>query len=125
MILDTNAVSALALEDAGIIKVLAASERHHLPVIVIGEYGFGLAGLRRGRELQKWLELLVSENIILSVELATATHYARLRTELQRAGTPIPANDLWIAALAREHGLPIVSRDAHFDHVRGIQRLGW
>jgi tRNA(fMet)-specific endonuclease VapC len=125
MILDTNAVSALAMEDAGIIKVLAASERHHLPVIVIGEYGFGLAGLRRGRELQKWLELLVSENIVLSVEHETATHYARLRTELQRAGTPIPANDLWIAALAREHGLPIVSRDAHFDRVRGIQRLGW
>lgn len=125
MILDTNAVSALAMEDAGIIKVLAPSERHHLPVIVIGEYDFGLAGLRRGRELQKWLELLVSENIVLSVELETATHYASLRTELKRAGTPIPANDLWIAALAREHGLPIVSRDTHFDRVRGIERLAW
>jgi len=74
MILDTNAVSALAMGDDGIIPVLAASERHHLPVIVIGEYGFGLAGLRRGRELQKWLALLVSESIILPVELATATH---------------------------------------------------
>ena len=125
MILDTSAVSALAMGDAGILKVLAASERHHLPVIVIGEYDFGLAGLRRGRELQKWLALLVSESIILSVELATATHYASLRTELRRAGTPIPANDFWIAALAREHGLLIVSRDAHFDRVRGIQRLAW
>jgi len=48
-----------------------------------------------------------------------------LRIELKRAGTPLPANDLWIAALAREHGLPIVSRDAHFDRVRGIQRLAW
>ncbi len=125
MILDTNAVSALAMGDAGIIQALAGRERHHLPVIVIGEYNFGLTGLRRSRELQKWLALLVSENIVLAVELATAAHYARLRAELRRAGTPIPANDIWIAALAREHGLPIVSRDAHFDHVRGIERLTW
>ncbi len=125
MILDTNAVSALAMEDAGVIEALEGSDRHHLPVIVVGEYRFGLAGLRRGLELQKWFELLVAESIILFVELETAVHYAKVRAELKRAGTPIPANDIWLAALAREHGLPIVSRDTHFDRVRGIKRVGW
>ncbi len=125
MILDTNAVSALATEDAALVKLLASSERHHLPVIVIGEYGFGLAGSRRGKELQKWLALLVSESIVLPVELETADHYARLRKELKEAGTPIPSNDIWIAALARQYSLPVVSRDTHFDHVRTIQRLTW
>lgn len=50
---------------------------------------------------------------------------AQVRCELRQAGTPIPANDPWIAALSRQHGLPILSQDAHFDLVKGIQRLRW
>ena len=125
MILDTNAVSALAMEDAGLVSLLASRDRHHLPVIVIGEYDFGLAGSRRGRELRQWLALLVSESIVLPVELETAHHYALLRNELKKAGTPVPSNDIWIAALALQHGEPIVSRDTHFDCIASIQRIAW
>jgi predicted nucleic acid-binding protein len=45
--------------------------------------------------------------------------------ELKRAGTPIPSNDVWIAALCRQHSLPVVSRDRHFDAVPGLKRLHW
>jgi tRNA(fMet)-specific endonuclease VapC len=55
----------------------------------------------------------------------TTTQYAEVRCELRRAGTPIPANDAWIAALCRQYALPILSQDQHFDLVKGIQRLSW
>jgi predicted nucleic acid-binding protein len=55
----------------------------------------------------------------------TALQYAAIRLELKRAGTPIPVNDLWIAALCRQHGCDIVSRDRHFDSVPGLRRVSW
>ncbi len=58
---------------------------------------------------------------VADVDLDTAAYYARLRDELRTAGRPIPSNDTWIAALAVQHGPPVVSRDEHFDQVRRIQ----
>jgi predicted nucleic acid-binding protein len=125
MILDTNAVSSLADEDTALIRVLGSPRQHHLPVVVIGEYAFGIAASRPEQELRSWLTDLISESIVLPMELETARYYARVRNELKRAGKPIPVNDLWIAALARQHALPIISRDAHFDSVSGVQRVSW
>jgi predicted nucleic acid-binding protein len=48
-----------------------------------------------------------------------------VRHELRRKGRAIPGNDLWIAALARQHALPLISRDQHFDFVSGLTRTGW
>lgn len=125
MILDTNAVSALSFEDPALVAVLEKSLRHHLPVVVIGEYEFGLTASKRHQEFRAWFALLVSESLILTVDRETATHYAAICAALKRHGTPIPSNDLWIAALAVQHGLPVVSRDGHFDAVRGVRRVGW
>src|SRR5258708_6800503 len=125
MILDTTAVSALSFEDADLMSALGTSLRHHLPVIVIGEYEFGLAGSKRNKELTAWFALLVSESLVLTVDRETATHYGAICAALKRNGTPIPSNDLWIAALAVQHDLPVVSQDGHFDLVRGVRRVGW
>lgn len=125
MILDTNAVSALAVEDVSLIAVLGSAQRHHLPVIVLGEYEFGLAGSRHRRELEKWLEALAAESIVLTVDRETARLYAEIASGLKRAGTPIPANDVWIASLALQHDLLIVSRDTHFDAVKQVRRVKW
>ncbi|MDR3405388.1 MAG: type II toxin-antitoxin system VapC family toxin [Chthoniobacter sp.] len=125
MILDTNAISALSFDDADLVSALGTSLRHHLPVIVIGEYEYGIAGSRRNKELKEWFDLLVSESIVLTVERDTATHYGTISAALKKKGTPIPSNDLWIAALAVQHGLPIVSQDKHFDLVPGIRRVAW
>ncbi len=125
MILDTNAVSALSLDDAKLVAVLGSTLRHHLPAIVIGEYEFGLAGSKRNKELKSWFELLIAESIVLGVDRETAAYYGDICATLKQNGTPIPSNDLWIAALAAQHGLPIVSRDQHFDVVPRVGRLGW
>jgi predicted nucleic acid-binding protein len=62
---------------------------------------------------------------ILNVDQETTIYYATLRTELKKAGTPIPANDVWVAALCRQYRLPILSRDWHFDIVAGLRRIDW
>jgi predicted nucleic acid-binding protein len=63
--------------------------------------------------------------MVLDVNEETAFHYAEIRVELKAAGTPLPTNDTWIAALSRQYRLPVLSRDKHFDLVRGLQRLSW
>lgn len=125
MILDTNAVSALLSGDADLAHVLEPSERHHLPVIVIGEYRYGLDRSRHREALNAFLETLIRESIVLRVDEATTVHYAAVRNELRKKGRPIPENDVWIAALARQHGQLIVSRDDHFDAIAGTERLAW
>lgn len=125
VILDTNAVSALLSGDTDLAHVLEPSKRHHLPVIVIGEYRYGLARSRYRETLNVFLETLIRESLVLRVDEATTVHYAAIRNELREQGHPIPENDVWIAALARQHKQSIVSRDEHFDAVAGTERLGW
>ncbi len=125
MILDTNALSALLDQDRGLESVVRDVVELCLPVIVLGEYRYGISASRHRAEYEGWLEREAALFRILPVTEETAIHYAVIRRELHETGTPIPANDAWIAALAREHRLPIVSRDTHFDHLRSIQRIGW
>jgi tRNA(fMet)-specific endonuclease VapC len=91
----------------------------------LGEYRFGIAHSRHQREYERWLEEMVSVCNVLEVSEETAVWYAELRGELKEAGTPIPSNDVWIAALCRQHTLSILSRDRHFDLVKGLRRLDW
>lgn len=125
MILDTNAVSDLLEGNAALEALLGRSSRHELPVIVIGEYRYGLARSRRSRTLLPLLEELIRESIVLPLGVETAAAYAVVRDALRAQGTPIPENDVWISALAVEHGLDVVSRDTDFDRVAGIRRRGW
>jgi tRNA(fMet)-specific endonuclease VapC len=55
----------------------------------------------------------------------TAEHYGHIKADLERTGSRNPENDLWIAALAREHQLPLVTRDQHFSLVKGLKALLW
>jgi tRNA(fMet)-specific endonuclease VapC len=125
MILDTNAVSAILGGEEAIAAILDDVPRHHLPVVVLGEYLYGLKRSRSRKRIERWLFTLEDECEALHIDRYTALHYADIRDELRGAGKPIPENDVWIAALARQHRLPIVSRDQHFDAVSGIRRIGW
>jgi predicted nucleic acid-binding protein len=125
MILDTNALSAFVDGEAGIGEALRREVRAAIPVIVLGEFRYGVAESRHRAVYEAWLEAHLSHFEILTITDKTATAYAGLRVALRRLGRPIPANDAWIAALALQHRLPVLSRDAHFDAVAGIERRTW
>ena len=125
MILDTNAVSALFVGDLALERLLSSAPRHELPVIVIGEYRYGLARSKSRRTLLPLLEELIAQSTILEVEIATAAVYAVVREDLRARGTPISENDIWIGALAVQHGLDVASRDTDFDYITGLRRRTW
>jgi len=125
LILDTNALSAIAEGEYGSIQEFARTGQIAIPVIVLGEYRFGIAHSRHKIEYDRWLLQIVAVCRILEVSEETAVSYAQLRSQLKHAGTPIPSNDAWIAALCLQHSLPILSRDQHFDLVEGLERIEW
>lgn len=125
MILDTNALSAIADGQSRAAEILAEARLVAIPVIVLGEYRFGIAHSTRRQDYEQWLDQHLGSCRILEVTENTARAYAAVRSELRASGTPIPSNDAWIAALCREHMLPLLSRDQHFDLVNGIRRLTW
>ncbi len=125
MILDTNGLSAVADGDAGLEPILRQAAEIAVPVIVLGEFRYGVRQSRERRRYEEWLAESIRGYRVLDVDEATAGAYATLRSELRKAGTPIPSNDVWIAALCRQHSLPILSRDRHFDLVRGMRRIEW
>jgi len=125
MILDTNALSALLAQDPMLIRVIQNVPELSLPVIVLGEYRFGVSQSKHRAEYAAWLTRDLHLFSILPIVEETTRHYAQIRLELKRKGTPIPANDAWIAALARQHRLEVVSRDSHFDVVFQVKRIAF
>jgi tRNA(fMet)-specific endonuclease VapC len=125
MILDTNAVSAVLAGDTDVARVLSTASHHHLPWIVLGEYEYGLWGSRHRTRLRRLLQKLESESLVLFPDRSTVEHYGIVRHELKQRGRPIPENDVWISAIARQYQLPIVSSDSHFDDIPGVIRLAW
>jgi tRNA(fMet)-specific endonuclease VapC len=81
---------------------------------------------RRHRAIyESWLRKWIAAVTVLDIEGETTRCYAAIGLELNKKGKPIPANDLWIAALCRQHSRPLLSRDRHFDLVSGLRRLDW
>ena len=126
MILDTNAVSDFADANQSLLdRLQQPSADIHLPVIVLGEYRYGVKASRLRATRESWLDDLESSAVVLAITSDTSRIYADIRHELRTSGRPIPENDICIAALARQHRLPVLSNDAHFDHVAGLKRISW
>ena len=125
MILDTNALSAFVDGEPAVGTRVAAEARVAIPVIVLGEFRYGIEASRHRRRYERWLDEFLPDFEVLPITESTAVRYAQLRWSLKRVGRPIPANDAWIAALAIEHRFAVLSRDEHFDAVPGLRREGW
>lgn len=125
MIIDTNGLSALADGEPALAPILRKATQIAIPVIVLGEYRYGIALSRNRAHYEEWLTEYLPTFWIVEVDERTTVFYSAVRIELRKAGTPIPSNDAWIAALCRQHDLPLLSRDLHFDVVDGITRLTW
>jgi predicted nucleic acid-binding protein len=69
--------------------------------------------------------LIESADFLIPIDEAIAARYATVRLELKKTGHPIPENDIWVAAACLELGVPLLSRDGHFDYVRGLEVINW
>jgi tRNA(fMet)-specific endonuclease VapC len=125
LILDTNALSAFADGKESVGAILRQQPRAAIPVIVLGEFRYGIAGSRHRSAYEEWLVTHLRHFDLLAITAETTIPYASLRGVLKRLGRPIPANDAWIAALAIQHRLPILSRDEHFDVLPDLRRITW
>lgn len=96
-----------------------------IPVIVAGEFAFGIAQSRHREVYERSLQRMLDRCTVLDIDIEPARHYAAIRLELKSGGKPIPANHLWIAALSRQHAIPVMSSHSHFDFVCGLRRRTW
>lgn len=119
--LDTNVAIALLNDTGDTGEWLRNFDQLALPAIVVGELRFGAMNSHRTDENLERVNNFASAQEVLPVTSATATSYARIRLQLKRKGTPIPDNDLWIAATCIEHDLPLATADAHFESVEGLK----
>jgi predicted nucleic acid-binding protein len=125
VILDTNALSAWAEGLKAVKDRYRTAGRLVVPTVVLGEFYFGVRQSRDRTRYEGWLRRYLPLAELAMITRVTASEYAEVRLQLKRSGTPIPANDAWIAALARQHDLPVLSNDSHFDAVEGVQRLAF
>jgi tRNA(fMet)-specific endonuclease VapC len=125
VILDTNGLSAMADGDVKLVPLIQQAAELEVPVIVLGEYQYGIRMSRYRIRYESWLTELIATCEVLVVDEKTAGLYAEIRHELRTSGHPIPENDIWIAALARQYNSPLVTRDQHFDFIPGLTRLNW
>lgn len=119
--LDTNEAIAI-LNDAGDAgRWIAGFSIVHLPVPVVGELRFGALNSRRARQNGERVERLVARCRVIDANVAMADVYAQVRLRLKQAGTPIPENDVWIAALCIQYAVPLATSDDHFAQVEGLE----
>lgn len=122
--LDANRYVDLVAGDAALTELLEECESIHVPIIVLGELRAGFAAGRRSLDNERLLiRFLRRDGVVpLAPDEQTTHHYASIYRQLRAQGTPIPTNDMWIAALVLQHDLTLFSRDAHFDRLPQIRR---
>lgn len=122
--LDTNRLTDLFQGDRELADRLGECDEVWLPLMVLAEIQAGFyGGSQQHRNEILLRSFLVKPTVgILLPARDTAEHYARLFVQLKRAGTPIPDNDLWIAALVLQHDLVLITRDQHFEQVPQLLR---
>ncbi len=125
VLLDTSAYSDGARGERRVVDVLTTANRVYLPLVALAELRAGFAAGSRGRKNEAALTLFLSSPRVetLFADEQTTHHYATLFGYLRKKGTPVPTNDLWIAALAVQHDLPLVTRDAHFAKLPQLARV--
>lgn len=124
-LLDSNAVIALQQQNPALLHILADFDEKLISATVVGELYFGVLNSQQVTSNLDKLETLLNDFEILSIDQDTAFLYAYLRFRLKRIGSLIPENDMWIAAVAMQYDLTLVTRDAHFSKVVGLTTRSW
>ena len=123
--LDTNRYTDLCRGDVSAVEAIELADEVWLPFIVLGElragFAVGTQGPRNEAVLRRFL--LKSRVAVLYADDQTTHHYAAVYRQLRKQGTPIPTNDMWIAALVLQHSLVLFARDTHFDVLPQLARV--
>ena len=123
--LDTNAYRLVLAGDAAAVRLARTAERILMPVPVLAELRFGFLNGTKGRQneahLTRFLDAPRVE--VLRCDEETSVRYAELKLQLKKQGTPIPINDVWIAALALQHHATLFTRDADFERIPQLPRV--
>ena len=115
--LDTNRYVDLMRGDAGVRALVEGARKVLVPFVVLAELRAGFAVGTPGRANERFLQRFLAKagvEVVYATD-ATTHHYAALHRQLRQQETPVPTNDLWIAALVTEHGARLCTRDAHFE----------
>ena len=122
VLLDTNIYSGLLRGKQAVVDLLKEPEIIAISVITLGELRAGFESSQRKSKNLEELEtfLYIPRVVIYDIDDETTEFYAKIISELKRSGNPIPTNDIWIAALALQHGIKLLSMDKHFKKVSGL-----
>jgi tRNA(fMet)-specific endonuclease VapC len=123
--LNTNTYVDLCKGVKGTVQLLEEAEAIMLPFVVLGELRAGFAhGRRQGENELTLRRFLLQEGVrVVFADEQTTHHYASVFRQLRKQGTPIPTNDIWLAALVLQHNFALHARDRHFDHLPQIVRV--
>lgn len=123
--LDTNRYVDFCRDVEGVCDILERAEQVHIPFVVMAELRAGFAIGVKGRANERAFAGFLTKPGVkpLYADEQTTHHYANVYRQLRAQGTPIPTNDLWIAALVAQHNLVLFSRDVHFDHLPQLSRV--
>jgi len=123
--LDTHRYADLCRGDARAVEIVEAADAIWLPFVVVGELRAGFAAGSQGPRNEAVLRrFLLKPGVgILYADEQTTYHYTSVYRQLRKQGTPIPTNDMWIAALVLQHSLFLYDRDRHFDALPQLLRV--
>ena len=125
VLLDTNVIIEHLRRRTDLTAALNSVSTILVPWVVAGELYYGACRALRSREQHALIEEFLRSAVLIVPTRHTSEKYGRIKADLAANGRLIPDNDVWIAAIAIEYGLPLATRDAHFDAVRGLNLLRW
>jgi tRNA(fMet)-specific endonuclease VapC len=124
-LLDTNIIVGLFAKEPKIHTHIAKAEEILIPCIAVGELYYGAWKSKHKEKNLEQLDEFTGSNTILACNTDTAKIYGNIKNQLKEKGLPIPENDIWIAAIARQYTLTLATKDAHFNAIENLKIENW
>ncbi len=124
-LLDTNIVIALFADEARVKDSFASAGEVSISSITVGELCYGARKSTRSIDNLERIKDFVANITVLGCGVEAANYYGEVKNKLRLKGRPLPENDIWIAAIALQYNLTLVTRDAHFQEVENLQTVTW
>ena len=122
LLLDTSAYVGFKRSITNLVEIIVGAEWILFSPVVLGELMFGFRNGTKFKENMKDLDEFLQHDVVEVAQIGkiTSDRYSRIAAQLKRKGTPIPSNDIWIAAQTMEHGAELITSDRHFNKIDGL-----